>query len=174
MFPTTHRRRPAGDEGAAAVEFALLLPLFILLVFGMISSGFAFERWINATQAAHEGSRYGATLSLLASAPGGGNPDTWVAKVAAATKESAGFDPAPPGQYVCVSLTQVTSAGVATSRKAVDTSSGLVISDGTCYASVVSGDRVQTVVKRDTTFDLVFSSGTITVGGESQTRWEAK
>jgi Flp pilus assembly pilin Flp len=45
------------QEGAAAVEFALLLPLLVLLLFGMIEFGFAFNARIQATNAAREAAR---------------------------------------------------------------------------------------------------------------------
>jgi Flp pilus assembly pilin Flp len=45
------------DRGAAAVEFALLLPLLVLLVFGMIDFGRAINAQITITQAAREGAR---------------------------------------------------------------------------------------------------------------------
>jgi Flp pilus assembly pilin Flp len=45
------------QEGAAAVEFALLLPLLVLLLFGMIEFGLAFNTRIQATNAAREGAR---------------------------------------------------------------------------------------------------------------------
>jgi Flp pilus assembly pilin Flp len=46
-----------GEEGAAAVEFALLLPLLVLLLFGMIQFGAAFNTRIQATNAAREAAR---------------------------------------------------------------------------------------------------------------------
>jgi Flp pilus assembly protein TadG len=52
------RRRGAGsDRGAAAVEFALLLPLLVLIVFGVIDFGRAINAQITLTQAAREGAR---------------------------------------------------------------------------------------------------------------------
>jgi Flp pilus assembly pilin Flp len=45
------------QEGAAAVEFALLLPLLVLLLFGMIEFGLAFNTRIQATNAAREAAR---------------------------------------------------------------------------------------------------------------------
>jgi Flp pilus assembly protein TadG len=58
------RRQPGGhaprDRGAAAVEFALLLPLLLFLVFGIIDFGRALNAEIVLTQAAREGSRLAA------------------------------------------------------------------------------------------------------------------
>jgi Flp pilus assembly pilin Flp len=46
-----------GESGAAAVEFALLLPLLVLLLFGFIHFGMAFNARIQATNAAREAAR---------------------------------------------------------------------------------------------------------------------
>ena len=45
------------EDGAAAVEFALLLPLLVLLLFGFIQFGTAFNTRIQATNAAREAAR---------------------------------------------------------------------------------------------------------------------
>jgi Flp pilus assembly pilin Flp len=45
------------QDGAAAVEFALLLPLLVLLLFGFIQFGLAFSTRIQATNAAREAAR---------------------------------------------------------------------------------------------------------------------
>jgi Flp pilus assembly protein TadG len=58
-----NRRRPGGgdrDRGATAVEFALLLPVLLLLVFGLIDFGRALNAQITLTQAAREGARLAA------------------------------------------------------------------------------------------------------------------
>ena len=49
--------RSRDERGAAAVEFALVLPILILLVFGIIEFGFVFNRWLTVTHAAREGVR---------------------------------------------------------------------------------------------------------------------
>ena len=53
-------RSAARDRGAAAVEFALLLPVLLLLVFGIIDFGRALNAQITLTQAAREGARIAA------------------------------------------------------------------------------------------------------------------
>lgn len=45
------------EEGVAAVEMALVMPLLLLLVFGIIEFGFIFNRFITVTHAAREGVR---------------------------------------------------------------------------------------------------------------------
>jgi Flp pilus assembly protein TadG len=45
------------ERGAAAVEFALVLPLLLMLVFGMIDYGRAYNEQITLTQLAREGAR---------------------------------------------------------------------------------------------------------------------
>jgi len=48
------------DRGAAAIEFALLFPLLMLIVFGIIDFGRALNAQITLTQAAREGARLDA------------------------------------------------------------------------------------------------------------------
>jgi Flp pilus assembly protein TadG len=59
MRRRTARNAPR-DRGAAAVEFALLLPMLLLLVFGIIDFGRALNASITLTQAAREGARLDA------------------------------------------------------------------------------------------------------------------
>ena len=55
------RRGKVGrEDGAAAVEFAIVATLFFMLVFGIIDFGFAFHSWNNAANAAREGARKAA------------------------------------------------------------------------------------------------------------------
>jgi hypothetical protein len=49
--------KSAGSEGASAVEFALILPLLILLVVGVFEFGLAWYRTQNLASAAREGAR---------------------------------------------------------------------------------------------------------------------
>ena len=54
------RRRPVRDSGAVAVEFALILPIFLLLVFAVIDFGRMLNAQITLTEAAREGARTAA------------------------------------------------------------------------------------------------------------------
>jgi Flp pilus assembly protein TadG len=50
-------RRWRSDEGAQLVEFALVLPLLLLVVLGIAEFGFIFQRYEVITNAAREGAR---------------------------------------------------------------------------------------------------------------------
>ena len=51
---TTHSRR---DRGASAVEFAFVLPLLLLIVFGIIEFGRAYQVKVQLTGSVREGAR---------------------------------------------------------------------------------------------------------------------
>lgn len=54
------RTSASSDRGAAAVEFALLLPLVLVLVLGIIDFGGMLHARVTLTQAAREGARVAA------------------------------------------------------------------------------------------------------------------
>ncbi|MET3367798.1 UNVERIFIED_CONTAM: Flp pilus assembly protein TadG [Jeotgalibacillus campisalis] len=56
-------RKPStakGQSGAVAVEFALVLPIFLVLVLGIFEFGRAFNIQISLSEAAREAARYAA------------------------------------------------------------------------------------------------------------------
>jgi TadE-like protein len=53
-------RTTPNEDGAALVEFVLVLPLLLLLLLGMLDLGKAFNYWIDETHLANEGARYAA------------------------------------------------------------------------------------------------------------------
>lgn len=59
-----HRHRThgslRGESGQAAVEFALVLPLLVVIILALIDFGFAFNYWIDQTHLASTGARYAA------------------------------------------------------------------------------------------------------------------
>jgi hypothetical protein len=56
------RPRPRRERGVAAVELALILPLFCLMLFGLIDYGYYFMVDLAATNAVREGARAATTV----------------------------------------------------------------------------------------------------------------
>lgn len=57
-------RRGRGERGAALIEFALLAPVLIALLLGIIDFGVGFNDWISLRQGAREGARQAVTGRL--------------------------------------------------------------------------------------------------------------
>ena len=49
-----------GERGQALTEFALIVPIFLLLVFAIVDFGMGFNAWITVTNSTREGARLGA------------------------------------------------------------------------------------------------------------------
>lgn len=60
--PSTIRRRTEG--GASAVEFALILPVFVLIIAAIIDFGFIFAQQVSLNNAARDASRAGVVKPL--------------------------------------------------------------------------------------------------------------
>jgi Flp pilus assembly protein TadG len=57
------RLRPKKEEGASLVEFAILAPLFVALLFGLVEFGLAMYSKGILTNASREGARYGVVYA---------------------------------------------------------------------------------------------------------------
>ena len=55
--------RPKKEEGASVVEFAILAPLFVVLLFGLVEFGLAIYSKGMITNASREGARFGVVYS---------------------------------------------------------------------------------------------------------------
>lgn len=59
-------RRGSNERGQSLAEIAILLPIFLILVFGIIDFGMGLRAYIQVAQATREGARFG----LLGNQPG--------------------------------------------------------------------------------------------------------
>jgi len=50
----------SGEKGTSAVEFAIILPILVMVVFGIIQFGLVFNKYIAITHATREGARLAA------------------------------------------------------------------------------------------------------------------
>lgn len=62
MIQQRTRKRFAGEDGQAMTEFAIVLPVFLLLIFGIIQFGIVWKDYVTLTDAARAGARK-ATVS---------------------------------------------------------------------------------------------------------------
>ena len=54
----SHRKK---ERGQALMEFALLAPLLVILIFGFVDTARLYNAWVTVQGAAREGARYGVT-----------------------------------------------------------------------------------------------------------------
>ena len=84
------------------MEFALLLPVLTLLLFGMLDFGKAFNYWIDATHLANEGARF----AVVNKNPGSGITLQQYIQQQGTTSElvNGGTSSVPSGATVCISF----------------------------------------------------------------------
>jgi Flp pilus assembly protein TadG len=156
------RARFRSQEGANAVEFALVLPILIVLVFGTLYGAIAYNRQLALTQAAREGARFGATLPVDGSAPDG----AWFAAVQSRIEESSTFEltAGVPDRYICIrfvdddgnAVTQATGTGDCTVNS----------------TNVSDRARVEVVVRRPASLNLILYEFPLQLRGVSVARYE--
>jgi hypothetical protein len=56
--PTSSLPSPRDESGVAITEFALVLPLLLIVLLGVLDFGTAFSSWIDQTHLANEGARW--------------------------------------------------------------------------------------------------------------------
>jgi Flp pilus assembly protein TadG len=100
------RARP--ERGASAVEFALVVPLLVMLLLGMTTVGMSINNAIGATDAVREGARFGATTSYSPLPTG---VTSWTAAIQQKTVDAAAGSIDATSQ-VCVKLQKGTSTSI--------------------------------------------------------------
>jgi Flp pilus assembly protein TadG len=58
-------RRLRAEDGQALIEFSLVLPILITILFGIISFGIAYNHYLELTDATRVGARFAATQATL-------------------------------------------------------------------------------------------------------------
>jgi len=105
-FLASRRTDRSPEEGAALVEFALVLPLLLVLLLGMLDFGKAFNYWIDQTHLANEGARWAAVDKN----PGGGSLQQYVRGQANTSElRDGGTASVPSPIEICISFPNGTS-----------------------------------------------------------------
>jgi Flp pilus assembly protein TadG len=116
---TARERRARGERGAALVELAIILPIFVVLVFGLLEFGITYNSYIALRQGTREAARQGAvgnfgsttTCSLTGLT---GSPTTDVQKLMCLAKSQTGLSFANTRVKVLSGNADFTTAGTFT------------------------------------------------------------
>jgi hypothetical protein len=100
------RRRSDSNEGSVLVEFALVLPIFAIMLFGMIQFGLVFNGWTSLRNSVQTGARLAAigdfgpsgacTQGSAASPPAPSTSDDMLCTLAGLIGQPAGTSSDPP------------------------------------------------------------------------------
>jgi hypothetical protein len=160
--------RQSDEAGASLVEFALVLPVFMMLILGMMTGGLAYSRKLSVAQAARESARFGATLPITSSLP----TDSWLTRVADLAKASSDGELAAtkPGQYLCVAYVPATGSP----RRREESGGSPLLTNGTCIADDGrSGEtRVQVVARRTSKLEALVFSQNLVLDSHAVARFE--
>jgi Flp pilus assembly protein TadG len=94
MKALRHRRNDVADTGATAVEFALVLPLLLLLVFGIIDMGAVFTQQLGLNNAVRQGARAAVVYGTSTTGSTDQQCATIVSNVRASTNSIIALNPA--------------------------------------------------------------------------------
>jgi Flp pilus assembly protein TadG len=103
MFAPRRCRR--SQQGAAALEFALVVPLLVMLLLGMTTAGVSLNKALGTTDAIREGARFGGTTPTTPVPVGS---SSWSAAIQTKTVELSAGSLTSTAQ-VCVKLQKGTS-----------------------------------------------------------------
>lgn len=173
--PADERRQESGrrERGAALVEFAVIIPLLLVIMLGIITGGIGLNRNISLNNAAREGARYGATLPI------DGDMTVWLNSVADVAIDSAtgDLDDGEAGREICVAFVHPAGSDPTdqTTRLVVNEAGLRTVTIGNlCHADGRPNDerRVQVDVARSTELEVVIWSRDIILEGTSTARFE--
>lgn len=166
------------ENGAALVEFAIVLPLLLIIVFGIISFGLIFNDKLSLTDGAREAGRFGATLPVTNFASSDDPMQQWLDAIASRAEADAtgSLDAGVPNRTICVAYVHPNgTADIDKTRRRLESGGSIMYTNKSCFDDGRPADerRVQVRVGRDTDLDAIFFSMTITLTADSVTRFEA-
>jgi Flp pilus assembly protein TadG len=172
---TSRPSRREGERGAAMVEFVLIIPVFLMLIFGGITAGLAYEHKAEVVHAVRDGARYGATVPYRqcdnTASCGGRN---WAQLVQYVTAQrSAG---ALSASQICVALVSGTDGALFVHPGGVySTGTNATFPTAGCFndGNVDSGTRVHvSAVRGGDKINLVLGSIPVTLSSHGVARYE--
>jgi Flp pilus assembly protein TadG len=151
------------------VEFALVFPLLVFLIFAIFGAGMVLNQRLSVTQAGREGARYGSTVPIDQCTPVANCSGlNWAQLVRDVTADRSGG--AVTTANVCVALVQ----GPGSAPVPLGASFTTAGSGAACYAdgSADTGKRVQVKINLPTQVEAAILTVPITLDTEALTRFE--
>ncbi len=180
LVRVTSNRRGRGERGASMVEFALIMPVFMILIFGGITASLVYQDRAAVVNAVREGSRFGATLpyaqcDTTSNCTAGGSGRNWAQLVQYATQKRS--EGTLSTSQICVALVTGSSGGLYTHTNGVystGTTSAFpttgCFDDGNAYTEA----RVHvSAIKDGEKINLVFKNFSLSLTSKSVTRYES-
>jgi Flp pilus assembly protein TadG len=152
------------ERGAVMIEFALVLPVFAMLVVGLFSSAMLYDSKMQLTHAAREGARYGAAVPEDQTFASG----TWAQNVEVLVLERGGSS--LDSAQVCVALVV---GSPATAVSDTHTTAG---GTAPCFDDSASGEtgrRVQVSATKVMDLDVVAFRKDVTMTATATSRHES-
>ena len=145
--------RSRREHGVAVVEFALIVPVLTMLVFGLITGGLAINQKQQMTHATREGARFASTVPANQTFTSG----TWASNIRdLIVDRSDGSLTAPD---VCVALVEGSPGAVVSPASSYSTAGQPCISGQTFpIATGDPGRRVQVTAKRKVRVEWVLGA----------------
>jgi hypothetical protein len=163
------------------VEFALILPLLVMLLLGIVTGAQAYGQKLSITNASREGSRYGATLPTGNFAGQTVPLNAWLDDVATKTVNSVdgGLPIGLSGRALCVAY--VYPNGPATDpldhtvSRREDTAGNVTYGTTPCFTDSRTNAerRVQITLNRNATIDAFLIKTSVGLATKSISRFEA-
>jgi Flp pilus assembly protein TadG len=129
------RIRFRSQRGQAMVEFAIVAPILLLILMGIMQLGVVYNNWVTLTDAARAGARKAAVCRT------GCTPDATTATVTAVKNSAANLNLASLGVTVTSTWLQGTDATVTATYPWSINVMGVVVGSGTMTATTT--ERVE-------------------------------
>jgi Flp pilus assembly protein TadG len=163
------------------VEFALVLPVLMALLLGIVSAGITFNQEMQLTHAAREGARWGASVPASQSFTSG----TWASNVRDLIVQRSAGELGGTGTTVCVAMVEGTAGSTTTPLGVITTTtpshgvtyfstSGAPCIDDETYPVTPDdpGRRVQVVVAKPGKIEALFATWYVTLQTDATAKSE--
>ena len=161
-------RSDNAERGAALTEFALLLPLLLMLVLGIVS-----------VHGAREAGRFAATLPVANFSSEADPLQAWLDEVAGRVlgTTTGSLDVSTPGRFICIAYVHPNGSAAidSTASRTQQGTDPAVYSPNPCFADgrPATERRVQILLRRDHDFNVFVFRRTLTLSADAVNRFEA-